>query len=225
MSFEINSKFARTNNQSQVIFGEGRSLLETELNELQQIQNDKRKQIIEELFQDGFTEVPAITFTGGNLTLTGGKVLIGGEILTITTLRKAAVNNDKLFLVTWEQVLRDGDSTYLNGNVQATPTPIALIDPRASVETTRRVQLQFNLVKESEIAGRKSFPIGQIVLGTFIPSYKVVAPSGTVMDGGILPEVTTFDAGRLEDELVDYQIDGGRLEDTRITETLDGGRL
>ena len=65
MSFNNNSNFNKKANFTEVKFGENKPVLEVELNELQQIQNEARADIIRDTIPSGFTQLGEIDYDFG----------------------------------------------------------------------------------------------------------------------------------------------------------------
>ena len=62
MSFDINSNFNKQANFTGVKFGENKPVLEVELNELQEIQNEARADIIRDSISSGFVKLGEIDY-------------------------------------------------------------------------------------------------------------------------------------------------------------------
>lgn len=167
--FTQGSKFNKKANFESIKFGADAPLLETELNELQDIQNELRRNLSSEILPNGISNTSKIQFSSGNVTINDCKVVIDGIILTINSpLTIAVSNNETVYL----EVKRE-EKTYLDnikefGNLQTSKVvPNSIKDARVGSETSRRIQNVFNLVKQPTNPNAKYLEIGTLTNGVF----------------------------------------------------------
>ena len=67
--FSKDSNYNPNTNVSQVKFGADAPVLEVELNELQQVQNKAREDLVKSMIPSGFTVVPKIDFSKSTLKI------------------------------------------------------------------------------------------------------------------------------------------------------------
>lgn len=168
--FHKGSTFHKDGALKQVKFGEGLPVLEVELNELQEIQNDRQQRLVRTLFSDGFITEPTILYRNGALEVSNADVVLGGEIIHISLLTIPLSNGEKVFLKAWEEEITYKDTIRKYGNQQEQAIRNKILDDRINRETTRRVQLKYDLVKEVK-DGDTYIELGTLNGTNFVPSY------------------------------------------------------
>lgn len=168
--FHKGSTFHKDGALKQVKFGEGLPVLEVELNELQEIQNDRQQRLVRTLFSDGFITEPTILYRNGALEVSNADVVLGGEIIHISLLTIPLSNGEKVFLKAWEEEITYKDTIRKYGNQQEQAIRNKILDDRINRETTRRVQLKYDLVKEVK-DGDTYIELGTLNGANFVPSY------------------------------------------------------
>lgn len=163
------SKFNKDANFESVKFGADAPLLETELNELQDIQNELRRNLTRELLPNGVSNTSKIQFSNGNLTINDCKFIIDGLTVVVNNPLKIVVNNnDIIYLEVKKEEKKHLDAIKEFGNLQSSKTVTNNIkDNRVGIETSRRVQVMFNLVKQSTNPDAKYIEIGTLINGVF----------------------------------------------------------
>lgn len=183
MAFSKESTFSKDNNFSLVKIGERKPVLETELNEMQEIQNQKRKEVVKLLLADGVFKSANITFTGGNFTISNTSVVLSGEILTISSLTIPAVNGDSIYVDMWEEEVSYLDVIKKGGNQQSTDVVTnKLFDSRANIETARRVQVKYTLSKTNTDPIHQYLKLGRIENNAFVQEVKIVSSSDDLLE-------------------------------------------
>lgn len=172
------SDFTRTSNHNphanfkSVRIGSDCPILEVELNEMQDIAEQRTKDLIKSYFGDGLNGEQQFTYNPETreLVLVGGKALVKGNTIQITTLSVEANEGDSVYLKVWEQVVRYNDPIYYLGNVQETNlVPNTMLDDRIGGETSRRVQVQYDLVTSKVDEDNHDYLyVGEIVNGKFV---------------------------------------------------------
>lgn len=165
-SFNKYSNFNPQANYKGVRFGSGIPVLEVELNELQQILQYRIDSLISNYYGEGISGKGEYSYNGDVLTINNEKALVNGNMIDISTLSIQATEGDKIYLNTWENTVTFDDKIKLNGNLQSEVfVKNTIMDNRVGEETSRRIQLQFNLSKE---ANESSLYLGQIKNGRFV---------------------------------------------------------
>ena len=159
MSFNNNSNFNKKANFTEVKFGENKPVLEVELNELQQIQNEARADIIRDTIPSGFTQLGEIDYDFGLYNenqirlktdsvayVNGYRINIPmGTIINLPKAPKDKIREDLVFLEVWRQEVTNNDTlTEYGGDDQPLVTN-SIQDSRYPIETTRRVALKWRI--------------------------------------------------------------------------------
>lgn len=153
MSYSKHSYFNEDANFNEVKFGANNPVLETELNELQQIQELSKKNLIRDLLGSGLIKVPTsmafISSSVYTLKLTGDTVAYvdGSRIFIPSDTRVSAPSGSAsmLFIEVWtEEVNCDSTLTKYGGESTATIDNY-LKDPRVPKETARRIVTKWRL--------------------------------------------------------------------------------
>ena len=159
MSFDRNSNFNADANFTGVKFGENKPVLETELNELQEIQNEARAEIVRDSIPSGFVQLGELDFdymlnnencvklkSDSVAYVHGYKIQIPKDtIINIGKAPEKDAREDLLFLEVWkEEVNKDTILTKNGGEGQAQITN-NIKDSRYPIETSRRVALKWRI--------------------------------------------------------------------------------
>lgn len=159
MSFDKHSNFNKQANFTEVKFGENKPVLEVELNELQQIQNEARADIIRDTIPSGFTKLGEIDYdyclnnenkiklkTDSVAYVNGYRINIPKDtIIDIGEAPKKDAREDLLFLEVWrEEVNSESKLTIAGGEGQPTISN-TIKDKRYPIETTHRVALKWRI--------------------------------------------------------------------------------
>lgn len=158
-SFDRNSNFNAEANFTGVKFGEAKPVLETELNELQEIQNEARAEIIRDTIPSGFVQLGDLDYdymlnnencvklkSDSVAYVNGYKIKIPKDtIINIGKAPEKDAREDLVFLEVWkEEVNKDTILTKNGGEGQAQITN-AIKDDRYPVETSRRYAIKWRL--------------------------------------------------------------------------------
>lgn len=147
------SNFNSASNFSLVRFNEDRPITEKELNELQQIRQDKLRSFSQNLLGEYlFINRGVINLNDNQFTIQNQKVNVQGNILDITSLAINLLVDQTVYLKVWEQEI-DSKSTIKQHGNQQTSTEITnnIQDPRLQgVHSATRYQTQFDLATSLE---------------------------------------------------------------------------
>ena len=189
--FNKGSTFNKDANFQGVKFGADAPLLETELNELQDIQTEARADIIRDTIPSGFVQLGELDFdymlnnencvkmkTDSVAYVNGYKVVIPKD--TIVDIGKAPekdAREDLLFLEVWkEEVTKDSVLTVAGGEGQAQiNNPI--LDDRVGQETARRIALKWRIRHVADV-DFNTYPEGFHRLGLGWSDNAVIAQGG-----------------------------------------------
>ena len=157
--FNKKGTFNQDANFQGVKFGADAPLLETELNELQDIQTEARADIIRDSIPSGFTQLGDIDYSymlnNENCVkiksesiayVNGYKIRIPRDtIIDVGIPPEREAREDLIFLEVWkEEVTKDSNLTLTGGEGQAS-IPNNILDPRVGQETSRRVALKWRI--------------------------------------------------------------------------------
>lgn len=166
-----------------VRYGANSLLLEVEFNELQNILDNKISTLIYDRFGNGFYKTGSTSvYAGGTLTFSNDKAFVNGDIVVISSLSLSLSEGDTAYLDVWEQEVTGSTTLKKYGNQQESTTVTNYIkDSRVTEETTRRTQLQYNLVKTTGVSGHTYLPVCTITGGSLVDNR--VAVGATTAEG------------------------------------------
>jgi hypothetical protein len=136
---------------SGVIFGAGSTVLEVELNEMQEIQKHTMREFIKNIVGNGITDISKIVYNDGFIEILEGCYIIheGYLIKTDGTMRvKPNIDaGETVCLQIWEEDITSDDVLYKHGNVLNTATIQNWFkDDRADNVTTKRKVIRYKLM-------------------------------------------------------------------------------
>ena len=158
VDFTKYSNYLSTAGISSVVFGANADVLETEVNELQQIQNEKSRRLIRTLFGDGILNADAITYSTGSVRLNNTYAFVDGYMVSITPSGLAyAISTGTVKLAVWEAEVQGTNDTVpstlkLEGNEQeASYVANQITDSRTGTAvTSRRRILKYDLILSTD---------------------------------------------------------------------------
>lgn len=147
--FRLLSNFNPDANFKSVRIGSDSPVLETELNELQDISEHRYKTFISNYIGDGVVNRGTYTYLNNTLTIENEGAIIKGNIIDITRLTLPNLSEgEKAYLVVWEETVNHTTRIKYKGNNQETNyVPNTMLDSRVNEETSRRIQVLYDLVK------------------------------------------------------------------------------
>ena len=158
--FTRHSNFNKNANFGSVKFGADAPLLETELNELQDIQNYKRRELLRKMFDNCILELGNISYVNPNLVIENTSFLIDGELIYINNVNIPISLGQSFYIKLDEKVLTHLDDIKEFGNEHSNSTiPNNIVDSRVGAETSRRVVLTYSI---TTTPSEKSFKLGEI---------------------------------------------------------------
>lgn len=154
-TFDRYSNFDKQANFTGVTFGEANPVLEVELNELQQIQNEARKDLIKDLIDGGVINDPNISYNGTALELSEEAIVyLNGSRFVIPksyTMDIPSTPTQLVFLEAWYKDVSFGDTLTVNGGEGQPVVTNNIKDNRYPAETTRRLVLRWRLRSTSDL--------------------------------------------------------------------------
>lgn len=151
MGFDVYSNFKSNAGVSSVVFGAEKPILESELNELQEIGKYSLRNFINKIVGDGITNLSAIRYAGGILTIDKDcSLIVDGIVINCTGLSfnvlSAGQEDNSIYLQVWEETVDSTKPFKEEGNQQSNITvPNWEVDSRISVETSRRKVVKYTL--------------------------------------------------------------------------------
>jgi hypothetical protein len=157
-----------------VRFAATSAVLEVELNEMQDVSNDKLRKTISLLCTDGLSSLSTMNYSGGNFTITNCSALLQGILLYISSLTIAAVSGDNIYLDTWVDMVGPTGTLYQHGNTQGSTVPNYMIEASVGIETSARQVRRYSLSKTNATAGHAYLYLAQIVTGVLTPRTSLI---------------------------------------------------
>lgn len=159
---------------SGVVFGANATVLEVELNEMQEIQKQLIRDFIKYAIGDGISDINKLVYKDKNVSILADcGVIADGYCINCTGLQ-VAVTNGIAYLQIWEEVIDNSTAFKEHGNQQSAVTINNWgKDPRSSIETTKRKVIKYTL-STSQVADRINIPIASVVNGVMTKLVKEV---------------------------------------------------
>ena len=163
MSFDKHSNFNKQANFTEVKFGENKPVLEVELNEMQQIQNEARADIVRDSIPSGFITLGGIDYdycknNSNQIKLKSESIAyVNGYRITIpaNTIIEIGesdkVREDLVFLEVWKEVVTDTNELKEYGGEDNEVINNPIKDSRYPVATSQRVQLKYRIRHVADI--------------------------------------------------------------------------
>ena len=168
--FTRTSNFNPNANFKSVRIGSDCPVLEVELNEMQDIAEDKCREMIRRYVGDGLNGEGDFIYNNGILTITNEGAFVDGHIIDITKLQIAVGNGQSVYLKVWDKIITYADVIKYKGNQQEERTvENLLLDDRVKEETSRRIQVAYDLslTNEDTSNNAKYLYLGRVVNGRF----------------------------------------------------------
>lgn len=142
-------KYTNYNDQagvSGVVFGANKSVLEVELNEVQEINQKLLRNMIAKICGDGITDITKITYENGVINVASDcSIAVDGIIINCTGL-SMSVSSGTVYLQVWEEVVDYNATLKKEGNQNGSEVVDNYIkDSRTNEETTRRKVIKYTL--------------------------------------------------------------------------------
>lgn len=171
--FEKRSNYNKDAGVVQVKIGFEKPVLEVELNEMQEIQRQRVKDVIQAVVPNGVLHGGTYTYSNGIFKIQEVTAIIEGEIIYIPSLQISAGNDDIIYIRVWEKEITATTVMKAYGNEQGEVIPNYIVDSRVGQETSRRIVLAYDLVKSTELDG-VYLKLGKIKSGEFEKEVKEI---------------------------------------------------
>lgn len=170
-----------------VVFGEGSSVLEVELNEVQSLVYQKFKRLF--LVLGNVSSEGAIKYLNGNVIL-NGVFILNGYLFECNNISVPVSEGESIYMSVTTGVSTKDSTVRKNGYVDGDVIENTIVDPRWKVETTQRRTIEFN-VSTTDTSGTQ---VAKVVNGEL-----VLTGMATLSHAG--DKYTVSDIDGLQDEL------------------------
>jgi hypothetical protein len=159
---------------SSVVFGANSTVLEVELNEMQEIQKHMMHNIIKNIIGNGITDINKLIYEDGNIKLLDGCGIIAeGYYINCSNVRHP-ITNGVAYLQVWEATIDHNAKLNINGHIDNTESVSNwFIDRRASSETSRRRVIRYK-ISQSQDDSKINIPIAKVSNGLMTKLIKEV---------------------------------------------------
>ena len=174
--FSILSNYNKKSGFKSVRIGSDAPVLETELNELQEIADHKIINFIKHFIGNGLSSLSNIIYDASSsiLLLRDNFAFVDGYLVEISSLSLVLEEGQTAYLQVWEETVSYNDTLKLYGNEQETNLlDNYLLDNRINEETSKRIQVKYNLVNTCDTPNRSHLEIGYVSDGKFTLTVKV----------------------------------------------------
>lgn len=180
--YGTNDKFDAKKNYTEVRWGEQSKVLEVELSEMQKILRQHVKNAVSTILTNGFVNKPALTYVGSVLTVPVDTIIVNGTVVTLTENMTIGVGaNTTVYLAMVEKEIDYTATINQSGNLSG-GTAIAsngIQDPRYNIDTSRRKQMQVQLVTSNADATKTYFTVATIDGGSVMTDTRPLSSLGT----------------------------------------------
>lgn len=152
-SFDRYTNYRSDAGVSSVVFGADKTLLEVELNEMQEISKNNMRDFFKSVIGDGITDISALTYSDGNIRIASGcGIAIDGILVNCSGLSIAA-SSGTVYLQVWEDTESFSAILHKEGNQQDSATVSNWFkDDRSSAETTMRKVVKYQLATSADVS-------------------------------------------------------------------------
>lgn len=180
MNFDKHSNFNPKANFSEVKFGENMPVLEVELNEMQQIQNEARADVVRDSIPSGFVTLGEIDYdycksndnqiklkTESVAYVNGYRITIPKDTI-IEIGESDKVREDLVFLEVWKEAVNDIDTLTEYGGEDNAVITNPIKDSRYPVATSQRVALKYRIRHVADLDFNKKWTSGTSSIHPYI---------------------------------------------------------
>ena len=151
---------------SSVVFGANSTVLEVELNEMQEIQKIAMRDLIRNIVGNGITDISKLVYEDGKVKILNDcGITADGYHLNCSGL-EIAITSGTVYLQVWEETVDYSGTLKEHGNQQKSTTVANWFkDTRSQVETTKRKVVKYTL-GTSQASGRTNVAIAKVASGS-----------------------------------------------------------
>lgn len=145
-SFDNYTNYKNNAGVSGVVFGADKTVLEVELNEMQEIEKFGLRNMIAKIAGDGITDRSKLTYENGIVKIASGCGLLVNGILVNCSGLSLTMSSGTAYLQVWEETVSYSDTLKEEGNQQNADTIANWAkDDRSDAETSRRKVVKYQL--------------------------------------------------------------------------------
>lgn len=145
-SFDKYTNYKNNAGVSGVVFGADKTVLEVELNEMQEIEKFGLRNMLAKIVGDGITDRSKLTYNGSSVNIASGCGLLVNGILVNCSGLSLAMTSGTAYLQVWEETVSYSDTLKEEGNQQDSDTVANWAkDSRSDVETSKRKVVKYTL--------------------------------------------------------------------------------
>lgn len=157
------SQYDKTSSVEAVRFGADTPLTEMDLNEMQLIQIEKRRQLVRQIFGDGLSKDGTIEYVDGSLIIENKTAFIDGYMVYIDSVSVPVADGESVYLnVIEKNSVGINDRLMKYGNENGQQIENYILDARYGQEITRRMALSY-IISTSQVADAKVLKIGTVI--------------------------------------------------------------
>jgi len=166
--FSVLSRYNNEVNVDLVRYGANSNVLESELNEMQQVTNFKLQQLIAFAYNNGLSSLSTMSFANSTFTIGGCFAVVSGILLYISTSTVAAAVGTTIYLDTWTSSESYTSTLRKYGNTQGTTVTNYFEDPIVNQETSRRQIRNYQLSTTNVDSTHSYLCIARVVSGGIV---------------------------------------------------------
>jgi hypothetical protein len=178
--FSYGSSYHKEANFSKIKFGADAPLLETELNEMQDIMLQKVRDALKTVLPNSLIS-GTIAYSNGSVTVTDATFVVDGDIVFVPTSTIGLLNGESLYLRVFEKEATLSSTLRQYGYESGNQITNNILDTRIGYETSRRAVIAFELVKVTGLTGTY-LKLANITNGTFSQDVKKFGNLSTTND-------------------------------------------
>ena len=164
-SFDKYTNYKNNAGVSGVVFGADKTVLEVELNEMQEIEKFGLRNMLAKIVGDGITDRSKLTYNGSSVNIASGCGLLVNGILVNCSGLSLAMTSGTAYLQVWEETVSYSDTLKEEGNQQDSDTVANWAkDNRSDVETSKRKVVKYTLAT-SQKSGANNIAIASVAGG------------------------------------------------------------
>lgn len=227
--FSVLSRYNSNMNIELVRIGANANILESELNEMQQVANNKVRQLMRFIYTNGLSNINNMTYSGSTFTLGQCTAIIDGILINITPCTLNVVSGEDVYLDTWTTSASMNSIVRSGGNTQGAILTNYFKDPLIGMETSMREIRNYSLSKTNTKEGHDYLYIARISTGTIVKKAELITSNVSSLQSkkeDILlstsgQKVFTLTSGRYIPGVgqLDVYLNGMRISRNAFTET------
>lgn len=215
-SFDKYTNYQGNAGVSGVVFGAEKTVLEVELNEMQEISKTHMRDFFKSVIGNGITNISALTYANGNVQIASGcGIAVDGILVNCSGLSLAA-SSGTVYLQVWEDVEAYSATLHKEGNQQdASIVSNWFKDKRSDVETTKRKVVKYQLATSTNSA-RHNLAIASISGGVMTKLVKEINLTNLTAD---VADIKGY-VGMVDPDIYGVEVDWKNNKFTRLSSAI-----